>query len=69
MNAANDNDFKPWPYEPTSDADILAQRDEADEAYIGHRWADLKTLLIALALVGAILAGVFMPLIPPWLPQ
>jgi hypothetical protein len=58
-----------WVYEPTTDADIRDQRDEADETYIGHRYADLTLLAVAVALGGcAVLIGYFAPLLPGWVP-
>jgi hypothetical protein len=54
-----------WVYEPTTDADIRAQREEADETYIGHRYSDAAMLAVGLALV---LIGYFAPLLPAWLP-
>jgi hypothetical protein len=51
------------------DSEILAQREEADETYIGHRYSDAAMLAVGLALVlCAVLIGYFAPLLPAWLP-
>jgi hypothetical protein len=68
-----------WVYEPTccsgecnqgraciKDAAIRAQREDADESYTGHRYADLVLLAVAIALVGVLAAFVLMiPAGPP----
>jgi hypothetical protein len=68
-----------WVYEPQccdgncnqgrrchKDAELRAQREDADEIYTGHRYADLVLLAVAIALVGVLAAFVLMiPAGPP----
>jgi hypothetical protein len=67
-----------WVYEPQccdgecnqgrrchKDAAIRAQREDADEGYITHRYADIAWLALAFVLGGcAVLIGYLMPLMP-----
>jgi hypothetical protein len=56
-----------WAYEP--DDAIRDQREEADETYVSHRYADMTLLAVAFALGGcAVLIGYFAPLLPAWIP-
>jgi hypothetical protein len=68
-----------WVYEPQccdgecnqgrschKDAAIRAQREEADESYIDHRWSDFKVIAAIVLVAGAFVIGLWLPLVPAW---